>query len=700
MSDRHPDEAELFARVDNLLADLTGPRIALPPLGERTRLRQSAGLSARQIAGTLGCRPDDVTEWEAGTQEPLAAQRTAYARLLDGLAALQPASTPLPRQTTRTGKTGPAEQQSLFHTPVAPPAQPAPQAAARTPQPPARAPRSPAPASRPPAPLRPPARPQTGPAQALAVVDHAGTLTAHLPDTPPLPLQADDLIGLLQWALDNRLHREPLSTHDRPGDPLIVLTPPASTALGLPAALEDRRSLRLPSSHPVHEQLRRAGFRLTRRGFGPWPRIYRPVVNRQRASVQLAVMAWGALADDGWNLPPLAPDDLARLLGTYTTRVLTPRGSTAVCGQELMTALRPPTRAVPAPSGNGRVSGPNPGALHQPLDPAPPEAPDIHPLAQGRPPGQAMQEEAWDWCRRPDAQETQFPYVVGLDINLAFLSAASSLSVGLNAPPRHVTDPAFDKKIPGSWYCDLSQIPTDPRLPSPFTDTGQPPTGPAWYTTPTLEHAQTLGADIRPTEAWLRDDSGRYLDPWYKHLRNAYMRTMADLGVHEKIPQADYLAGMSRLSTADPTLLALLAAIKATAKGGLGKLREGPRDLTTPHTRWPALEKATWRPDIRAAVVAKARVTLHGKMRKAAAQTGRYPLAVLSDCVLYPAQAPTALDVVPVGPDQLGVQGAIRLGVNPGFCKEEGVQTMAWYQQQLAQQLNPARYIKNDTPGA
>ena len=30
----------------------------------------------------------------------------------------------------------------------------------------------------------------------------------------------------------------------------------------------------------------------------------------------------------------------------YASRVITPRGSTAVTGLELMTALRPPTRAV------------------------------------------------------------------------------------------------------------------------------------------------------------------------------------------------------------------------------------------------------------------------------------------------------------------------------------------------------------------
>jgi hypothetical protein len=310
-----------------------------------------------------------------------------------------------------------------------------------------------------------------------------------------------------------------------------------------------------------------------------------------------------------------------------------------------------------------------------------------------------MEEEAWDWSRFPDKQETtEYPHVVGLDTNLAFVAAASSLSVGRNAPPRHILAPGFDKKTPGAWYCDLSHAVLDPRLPSPFTATGQAPTGPAWYTTVTLAYAQELKIEVRPIEAYVRDDHGTYLDPWYERLRDAYLATMADLGVHKDIPQADYLAAMKKLTAADPTLLALLAAIKATGKGGLGKLREGPRTITAPYTRWPALKKPTWRPDIRAAVVSRARVTLHRKMRRLAETTGRYPLAVLSDCALYPARTPTALDVVPTGPDQRGIKGLFCLGVNPGFVKEEGVQSMAWYQQQLAQGLNPARYIKDSTP--
>lgn len=663
--------------MDELLADLSAQRIPLPPPPERTRRRKAAGLSTAQIADALGCPAEEIEAWETGNQEPLAARRAAYARLLQGLKTLQqpehqgppPRQEPTSTPPLRVGKK--AEQPSLFPatTPVASP--PGSQAA-------------PSPTVKP-----------TGP---LAVIDHAATLTAHFTNGSQLPLEADDLVSLLQWTLCSGLRRDKLTKQglDSDCDPLIVLTPAASAALHLPATLDDRARLRLAGSHPVITQLQQAGFSLTRRGFGPWPRIFRPIENNKRASVQLAITAWGALSQDGWNLPSLLPTELARTLGIYTDRLLTPRGSTAVCGEELMTALRPPTRARRDPDSGRFTSAPNPRGLHTILEPAPPEAPNAHPLARGRLPEQAMDEEAWDWSRPPSDQETaEFAHVVGLDTNLAFAASASGLPVGLNSPPRHVLAPIFDKKIPGAWLCDLTHAALDPRLPSPFTATGQAPTGPAWYTTPTLDYAQELKIEVQPIEAYLRDDHGPYLTSWYERIRNAYLATMADLGVHEKIPQADYLDAMKRLATADPALLGLLAAIKATAKGGLGKLREGPRQITAPYTRWSALNKPTWRPDIRAAVVSRARVTLHRKMRKMAEETDRYPLAVLSDCTLYPARMPTALDVIPTGPDQQGVPGLLRLGVNPGLAKEEGVQTMDWYQHQHTQGLNPARYIKD-----
>ncbi|MFB4427069.1 helix-turn-helix domain-containing protein [Streptomyces sp. QL37] len=671
MEDDHTED--LFAGVDALLAQLAQP---LPPAHERAQLRSGAGLTREQVAAALRTSADLVEAWETGLVEPSGTQRAAYARLLQGLLAQ--------RQALRQ----PAPNRE------APTEQPTP---ARTPSPARQSFNIPAPRTTAAAHSIPAS--EDFPAGPLAVLSFDDDFTAHFADGTTRPCPAATIVDILHWALDAGLGQPPLAKkHGRAADPLIVLTPSANDYLGLPPQLEDRARLRLPEDHPWCAAITADGWKFTHSGFGPWARVYLPLLNGKRRSIQLAVTAWQALSTGGWNLPPGLPaTQLAQWLGTYAQRVLTPRGSTAVCGQELMTSLRPPTK--PIHDGSKWKSGDNPGALWRAIPPAPPEAHDAHPLARGRQPAETMDEEAWDWHRPLSTQEKAEPHVVGLDINLAFVSAAASLVVGLNAPPRHVSRPQFDPKIPGAWYCDLSHITQDPRLPSPFTPTGQPPAGPAWYTTHTLAYAAELKYEIAPIEAYLRDDAGRYLDHWHKHLRAAYLATMNDLGITPDMSQSDYLTAMSTLSQQDPQLLSLLAAIKATGKGGIGKLRAGPRDPhRAPFEAWPALKTPTWRPDIRAAVISRARVNLHRKMLKTHEHTGRYPLAVLSDCVLYPATRPTALATVPTGPDGMGIQGPFRLGVSPGMAKEEGVQTTTWYEHLQTEGFNPARYIKDAGP--
>ncbi len=141
--------------------------------------------------------------------------------------------------------------------------------------------------------------------------------------------------------------------------------------------------MRQSSRGPQGRQAARSReVQLTRRGFGPWARIYRPAEGGRRQCVQLAVLPWAALEARSWgSTDQLEPADIARVLGTYAARVLTPRGSTAVSGLEAMTALRPPTRAVKDEESGTWVSGPMPGSLTAAVDPAPVEAPDEHPAA-------------------------------------------------------------------------------------------------------------------------------------------------------------------------------------------------------------------------------------------------------------------------------------------------------------------------------
>jgi hypothetical protein len=122
--------------------------------------------------------------------------------------------------------------------------------------------------------------------------------------------------------------------------------------------------------HKVVTQIARAKWWLTKRGSGPWARVCRPVQGQQRRYVQLAVLAWDALGIRSWCATGrLPPAELARTLTAYASRVLTPRGSTAVAGLELMSSAGPSTHAVRDEGTDTWVSGPVPGSLPTVVDP-------------------------------------------------------------------------------------------------------------------------------------------------------------------------------------------------------------------------------------------------------------------------------------------------------------------------------------------
>jgi hypothetical protein len=612
-----------------------------------------------------------VQAWEEGRSEPSGAKREAYRRLLEGLAQRFPAEREPEPELAEVSAPVPAPARTIRPAPVLPSDEQAERRFANGP---------------------------------LLVLDGDGT--AYGIGGLVLDCPARTLPALVDWALTQaqigspRLHRS-----GRDGDPLVLLTAAATESLGLPLELADRRGLRLPDNHPVIKQLAKAKWQLTKRGFGPWARIYRPAEGGRRHCVQLAVLPWEALDTRAWNdAATLPPPELAQVLGEYATRVITPRGSTAVSGLELMSALRPPTRAVRGEDGVWQ-SGPVPGSLAVAVDPAPPEAPDEHPVAVGRAEGEVLDEEAYEWIRDPELltdAECELPWAVGVDVNMAFAAAANRLNVGLGAPV-HVQQPAFDKALPGSWFVDLSHISFDPRLPNPFTPDGEQPRGPAWYATPTVAYAVELGHSVRPLEGWLRPEHGPYLDPWYQRLRDAYLATMAELGVTSAMTPAEFLAAMEQQhKQRDPGRAAVLSAIKATVKGGIGKLRERPQGARhRPGERWPALERPTWRPDIRAAVISAARINMHRKMLALATKADLYPVAVLSDCAVYPSPGPSPLDVLPYDPATgKALPGGFRLGVSPGMVKHEGTQTFLWAAQLLDQAHNPARHIKGTDAAA
>jgi hypothetical protein len=710
---------ELFAAVEALLAAVDGGTV-LPAPAERIRLREAAGLTEAAVAQALGVRVPSIQAWEAGRAEPKRERLEAYRRLLEGLARRYPG----PAAPSRSGPGAPAQPDMSAAVP----------AAAETPSRPRASSIETSAPRRPSATKAAQGRTAAAPAAAdpqfahgpLAVVDAGqdSQVVAYCVGGLVLEVPAKSLPALVEWTLQEaQLGAPRLNGSGKDADPLLVLTEAALEWYGLPVRLsqEERLAGRLPEGHKVLKQLERANWQLTRRGFGPWARIYRPVQGRQRQCVQLCIPSWDALDTRHWaDAAQLPPAELARLLGMYAARVMTPRGSTAVTGLELMTALHPPTRASEPDADGKRRSEHNPGSLGKdPVDCAPCEAPEGHQLLKDLPrfhcrtPAEVLVEEAYDWARPLTDAECLRRNLVGIDVNMAFAAGANGLTVGLGAPT-HVKNPVFDAKLPGSWLVDLSHVDlsrvklakewTDldgELLPSPFTSKGERPEGPAWYATPTVAYAVELGYDVTPIEAWVRYDNGRYLDAWYNRLRDAYLATMADLGVGADLPPQEFLAAMDGYRQRDPQMAIVVSAIKATVKGGIGKLRERPRgEGWKPGQPWRALARPTWRPDIRAAVISRTRINLHRKIVKHAAFTGQYPVAILSDCVVYASDGPSPLDFLPYR-DGKPLPGGFKLGINPGLVKWEGTQSVLWgegvREQFNAPELNLARYIKDGT---
>ncbi|WP_405499058.1 telomere-associated protein Tap [Streptomyces niveus] len=584
----------MFDAVDALVASLS----SLPSAEERKRLRAAHGLTLDDVAGALKVRRATVSAWESTKKptEPRGPEREAYARLLKQLAEFYPApatpeaSAAAPVPETFTG--GPTRRAKCqrFRTDalidqvvegLAPAPAAAPVAASR-PASTTRPPTSRRPGARKAAPANTPAdvtdpRFENGP---LAVVDvEDGQVLAYCTGGLVLDVPAKSVPALVDWTLSEaKLGAPKLSGPGKPADPLLVLTEAALERYGLPATLteEERLAGRLPENHKVIKQLVRAEWKLTKRGFGPWARIYRPAQGSERACVQPCIPSWQALDTRHWGeAGQLPPAELARLLCTYAVRVMTPRGSTAVTGLELMTALHPATRASEPDADGKRHSEHNPGSLWKdPVNCAPCEAPDGHPLLADLPrfhlrgPGEKLFEEAYDWARPLTDDECLHRNLVVIDVNVAFAAGANGLRVGLAGQPTHAPRLVAGRPVPRrpvpceGWQGQVGGTGSQPAA-EPVHTEGRPAAG-AWYATPTVAYAAELGYDVTPVEAWVRYDNGRYLDGWYNRLRDAYLATMADFGVGADLSPEDFLAAMDGYRSRDPQLAIVVSAIKAT----------------------------------------------------------------------------------------------------------------------------------------
>lgn len=703
---------------------------SLPSPAERRRLRRESGLSEHQVADACDMSEDTARAWEQGSTTPHGDSAAIYGHLLAALRARQEgtaAPQPPPAQApdwaalgalrheipTRAAAHEPCRrcQQPTQHRVGGHPqhlgtrcpapaldadrAQPVPSAPRLIPAPPAAdAPARPAQRTQlPPGPTArlayPPIKARGTSDGPLAVLEASPSgLIAHLADGRTRICPADDLHGLLSWAVNAPLGAAPVRREALPSGPLLVLTPAARARLALPADLPALPGRHPRSDHPLLQQARAIGWQSDANGLGPWTRLHPSTGDPACDSIHLAVTDWGALHHDAWNLPEhLTPGELAAVLGQYTSLVRAPLGPPGACGHQLMRDLRPPAHRHTT-TGALLTVGVR-GALTLPVDPAPCEAPPGHQLASHRAEKDALADTDIDWWRPPAPDEADRAYAVCLEVNLFHLAGIREIQVA-DAPAHHVHHPPFNPKQPGSWLVDLSAVPQHPMLPPAFAGTG-----PAWHTTPAVAYAamRVGAAQLKPVEGWLRPDpKGPYLAPWYDHLRLARLAVLERLGITDTMDTPSLLAALVALPEADPRQRALLHALHATALDAVAALAQPPAQPDQAAlTAWPTPKEPTWRPDLRAAVNAKARANIHRKLARTA-RSGYFPLAVAGGHIVYATRTPHLTEITDTPTSEF------RIGISPGHVRPVAVRPLNWYTARCADGVNPAQLLKDTCP--
>lgn len=332
---------------------------------------------------------------------------------------------------------------------------------------------------------------------------------------------------------------------------------------------------------------------------GTWTRVFRSDSDLKGPMV---VLIPGMTSKQGGEYPILEgadPAGIARRLQMFADGLGYPlkisAGGTAV---DLMLELRPRTRSpqewlevVYAPS-----------KFNQPF-------------------GISDVESDFDWSRKPTDDEAAMTYVHAYDRGGSYPSVAISLELPIGDPVHHPAGVEFDPKLPGYWQIDVPDA-QDWLLPYVLNPRGHKFNGPKWVCTPRLERAIALGYRPAILEAYVWPQHGRILRTWAERFR--------DLSVS--------------LDTGAPDDTAVRDQAKIARSAGLGLLGslqhlEGKRGFS---------------PERRFHVVSKASANIIHKLHQIGVASGRWPLAVWRDTVLYASDDPNPASAWPGEAKSLG----------------------------------------------
>ncbi len=210
-----------------------------------------------------------------------------------------------------------------------------------------------------------------------------------------------------------------------------------------------------------------------------------------------------------------------------------------------------------------------------------------------------------NWTRTPTEEEAKHKFIHAYDRGGSYLAGAGSLELGFGSANYYPQGLEFDKKLPGYWRIEMPKKsewlwpnPLDPRRRNEDI-TGEL----TWVTTPTMEIAIDQGYEPTVHEAYVWENHTRILDTYYARVREA--RT-------------------SLSSDQDPDAKKALALLKQTYVQGFGLMAS------------PLYQGRTgYSPERYHFIQARARANIIRKIRKIGNETGRWPVAVYKDTVLY-----------------------------------------------------------------
>lgn len=484
---------------------------------------------------------------------------------------------------------------ALFDVPPAPPTAPAPGQQTPPSAPPAPAAEKPTPApTAAPAAEAPaaPAQPAPKPAErrgaasefaAAAAVLHTDGLW--MPDGTLVPLERPiehlghiaELVAQLRLGVKNGWKNEAGQ---------IYATADAARALGIPVDELPEPERRLGSilhdltvDHPLVLGAREAGYEVGGQdnALSATNRIWHPDNSRLQARFVIVP----ALRDDFQHLigDGPAPATLARRLNLFAEALKTPYSVNAsTTGQDLMFHT--------APSKEDRIERFTP---HKPVPPA-----EI-----------ATLEMDINWHRQPTAEELEHRWVHAYDRGGSYLAGVSGVELGIGEPDFHPNGTRFDKKTPGYWKVLLPER-AEWLVPNPLDPINRDQSiagRESWVSTPTLELAIEWGYEFEILEAWTWAKHTRLLDTWSDRIRDA--RTALD------IPDPDAQAARNLLKETYVRSLGLMASFEH---------HEG---------------KPGFAPERYHAIQARARANILRRVKKIGEETGRWPVAITRDTILY-----------------------------------------------------------------